>query len=97
MCLLLRLRLPLIFSILSYLSDEASRPKRPKGRKRLENEVNMEKGNAKFVRVTPEEQSFIEKMADKYKTSFSGALRMIIEDFISQEQQRNITNKHSMK
>lgn len=53
----------------------------------------MEKGNAKFVRVTPEEQSFIEKMADKYKTSFSGALRMIIEDFISQEKQRAIINK----
>ncbi|MFA5306530.1 MAG: hypothetical protein WC365_03710 [Candidatus Babeliales bacterium] len=45
------------------------------------------------IAITEEEQSFIEKMADKYKTSFSGALRMIIEDFISQEKQRAIVNK----
>jgi VIT1/CCC1 family predicted Fe2+/Mn2+ transporter len=45
------------------------------------------------VALTQEEIDYINTIMEKWQTSFSGALRMIIEDFISQEKQRNIVNK----
>jgi hypothetical protein len=45
------------------------------------------------VALSQKEIDFINVLMGKHETSFSGALRMIIEDFISQEKQRAIVNK----
>jgi VIT1/CCC1 family predicted Fe2+/Mn2+ transporter len=45
------------------------------------------------VSLTQREIDFVNILMEKHQTSFSGALRMIIEDFISTEQQRERINK----
>jgi VIT1/CCC1 family predicted Fe2+/Mn2+ transporter len=50
--------------------------------------------NKVSVALTESEHQLLKDMADKFKTSVSGALRMIIEDFISAEKMRDRVNKN---
>jgi hypothetical protein len=45
------------------------------------------------VALTQKEIDYINTLMEKYQASFSGALRMIIEDFISAEKMRDRVNR----
>lgn len=54
----------------------------------------MDKSRIKYIRVTKEQEDELEKVKERYhQESIAQTIRMIIEDFISQEKQRNIVNK----
>jgi hypothetical protein len=54
----------------------------------------MNKEAIKQVRFTPEQMKGLERAKEKYRQeTLSSTIRMIIDDFISQEQQRSAAEK----